>query len=204
MKENPNPVRDRMNKIKKEVESLSDDLDSTYHDKLKPDFFDNPEKASSSPVAYGRLNNTRVEPGELVIPFSANFYFPIPDEIGGYEKMTKDRTFRGNDRGRLDSFKGMLRQDMELWKPAVEMDKVTLKSFRAAKEKYSKELGDSQANTIFKERFPREADIEYVGPVTKQRFIFLDLRASMKIRDTVGAIPAEDIDNIMLLSLIHI
>ena len=198
MKENPNPVRDRMNKIKKEVESLSDDLDSTYHDKLKPDFFDNPENASSSPVAYGRLNNTRVEPGELVIPFSANFYFPIPDEIGGYEKMTKDRTFRGNDRGRLDSFKGMLRQEMNLWKPAVEMDKVTLKSFRAAKEKYSKELGESQANTIFKERFPREADIEYVGPVTKQRFIFLDLRASIKIRDTVGAIPAEDIDNIML------
>ena len=198
MKENPNPVRDRMNKIKKEVESLSDDLDSNYNDNLKPNFFDDPEKASSSPVAYGRLNNTRVEPGELVIPFTANFYFPIPDEIGGYEKMTKDRTFRGNDRGRLQDFKDMLRREMHLYRPAVEMDKATLKSFRAAKEKYSKELGDSQANTIFKERFPREADIEYVGPVTKQRFIFLDLRASMKIRDTVGAIPAEDIDNVML------
>ena len=198
MAENPNPVRDRMNKIKKEVESLSDDLDSNYNDDISPNFFNDPEKASNSPVAYGRINNYRVEPGELVIPFTANFYFPIPDEIGGYEKIAKDRTFRGNDRGRLDSFKGMLRQEMNLWKPAVEMDKATLKSFRAAKEKYSKELGDSQANTIFKERFPREADIEYVGPVTKQRFIFLDLRASMKIRDTVGAIPAEDIDNIML------
>ena len=198
MAENPNPVRDRMNKIKKEVESLSDDLDSNYNDDITPNFFNDPEKASSSPVAYGRLNNTRVEPGELVIPFTANFYFPIPDEIGGYEKIAKDRTFRGNDRGRLDSFKGMLRDNMELWKPAVEMEKAVTKSFSAAKEKYSKELGDSQANTIFKKRLPKEADIEYVGPVTKQRFIFLDLRGSMWIRDTVGAIPAEDIDNVML------
>ena len=92
----------------------------------------------------------------------------------------------------------MLRQDMHLYRPAVEMDKVTLKSFRTAKEKYSKELGDSQANTIFKARFPREADIEYVGPVTKQRFIFLDLRANVMIKDSVGVIPAEDIDNVML------
>jgi hypothetical protein len=198
MKENPNPVRDRMNKIKKEVESLSDDLDSRYNDDLMPNFFNDPEKSSSSPTAFGRINNYRVEPGELVIPFSANFYFPIPDEIGGYEKITKDQTFRGNDRGRLDSFKGLLRQNMHLYRPAVEMDKATLKSFRAAKEKYSKELGDSQANTIFKERFPREADIEYVGPVKKQRFMLLNLRASMKIRDTVGVIPAEDIDNVML------
>ena len=198
MAENPNPVRDRMNKIKKEVESLSDDLDSNYNDDINPNFFNDPEKASNRPVAYGRINTTRVEPGELVIPFTANFYFPIPDEIGGYEKITKDQTFRGNDRGRLDSFKGMLRRDMHLYRPAVEMDKATLKSFRAAKEKYSKELGDSKANTIFKERFPREADIEYVGPAKKQRFMFLDLRASMKIRDTVGAIPAEDIDNVML------
>ena len=55
-----------------------------------------------------------------------------------------------------------------------------------------------KANTIFKKRLPKEGDIEYVGPVTKQRFIFLDLRGSMWIRDTTGAIPAEDIDEVML------
>ena len=87
---------------------------------------------------------------------------------------------------------------MQLWKPAVEMEKAAGKSFNAAKEKYSKELDHSQANTIFKARFPKEADIEYVGPVKKQRFMFLNLRANMKIRDTVGVIPAEDIDEVML------
>jgi len=213
MKENPNPVRDRMNKIKGAVDSLNDALESNYHDNLKPNFFDDPEKASRAPVAYGTLKNYRVEPGEMVIPFTANFYFPIPDEIGGYEKMTKDRTFRGNDRGRLQNFKDMLRNNMQLWRPAATMVNETFKSFDAAKEKYTKKLqnefgeepGKSRADTIFQRR-PKddtkapapEADIEYVGPVTKQRFIFMDLRMMVKIRDTVGVIDEGGLDETML------
>ena len=213
MAENPNPVRDRMNKIKGAVDSLNDALESNYHDNLKPNFFDDPEKASRAPVAYGTLKNYRVEPGEMVIPFTANFYFPIPDEIGGYEKITKDRTFRGNDRGRLQNFKDMLRNNMQLWRPAATMVNETFKSFDAAKEKYTKKLqnefgesqGKSKADTIFQRR-PKddkhlpapEADIEYVGPVTKQRFIFMDLRMMVKIRDTVGAIDEGGLDETML------
>jgi len=213
MKENPNPVRDRMNKIKGAVDSLNDALESNYHDNLKPNFFDDPEKASRTPVAYGTLKNYRVEPGEMVVPFTANFYFPIPDEIGGYEKITKDRTFRGNDRGRLQNFKDMLRNNMQLWRPAATMVSETFKSFDAAKEKYTKKLqnefgeepGKSRADTIFQRR-PKddtkapapEADIEYVGPVTKQRFIFMDLRMMVKIRDTVGAIDEGGLDETML------
>ena len=45
-----------MNKIK-EVESLDNDLDSNYNDNINPNFND-PEKASSSPVAYGRLRTS--------------------------------------------------------------------------------------------------------------------------------------------------
>ena len=205
MAESPNPVRARVIKIKGAVDSLGDDLNSNYHDNINPNFFNDPEKSSNSPTAYGTLKNTRVEPGELVIPYVANFYFPIPHEIGGYEKIAKDRTFRGNDRARLEEFKSYLQKNMKLYEPAVAMVKETFKSFDAAKEKYTKEIGESKANTIFKRQptdAPQastpEADIQYVGPVTKQRFIFMDLRMSAKIRDTVGAIDSDAIDDVML------
>jgi hypothetical protein len=194
MAENPNPVAARKEKIQKAADSLYNDLNSNYHDNLVPNFFNDPEKASQSPVAYGTLKNFKVEAGSLVLPYTFYIYLPIPDEIGGYEKITKDQTFRGNDRARLDDFRGMLRTNMELWKPPTRMGNTTLKSFRAAEEKYN-DVADS---STFKERTPREADISYVGPVKKQRFILLEMRATIMIKDRSGAIPAEELDDVML------
>ena len=194
MAENPNPVAGRKEKIQKAADSLYNDLNSNYHDNLVPNFFNDPEKASQSPVAYGTLKNFKVEAGSLVLPYTFYIYLPIPDEIGGYEKITKDQTFRGNDRARLDDFRGMLRTNMELWKPPTRMGNTTLKSFRAAEEKYN-DVADS---STFKERTPREADISYVGPVKKQRFILLEMRATIMIKDRSGAIPAEELDDVML------
>ena len=89
MAENPNPVRDRMNKIKKEVESLSDDLDSNYNDDINPNFFNDPEKASSSPVAFGRLRTPGLNLVNWLFLFLLIFIFLFPTKLAGMKRLQR-------------------------------------------------------------------------------------------------------------------
>jgi len=195
--ENPNPVGARVAKIEAAVNALEKKLEDEYSEKHVLNFFKDPEKYSDEAVAYGKINITHVSPGRLVLPFTTLVYMPIPDQIGGYEKLYKDEVFRGNDRGRLDNFRDYIKQNMNTDEYPKEIGELVLKSFNVTKEKYEKELAAKASLGSLKARSYIN-HVSNVGRADKQMFTMFDMPATVMIKNTSGIIPDQEIDQLQL------
>jgi len=195
MKENPNPANLRREKLEKEVTQLRDDSMETYKTEFKP-FFRNPQNAKG-PYAYGIMRDATVKVGSLVLPWNTHIYLPLPTEYFGYEILTKDQTFRGNDRGRMDDFRNFLKGEMNLHKYPQAMFDSTSKTYNKSKEKNIKDLQAAAAARTYDESFPREATVDIVGDRRKQMFAHLQMPAKYWINDRAGNLPDEEQDELL-------
>jgi hypothetical protein len=189
LEKNPNPAASRQKKYSDLMDKLTKEWESNYHDKVLPLHNEAPDK----PSAHAYMSATEVEAGRLVANIKNFVYLPIPDEIGGYEKMTGHEEFRGNDRSRNEQFVSYLRMKMDLPEYSKMVEGVALHTFNSGKEKYDN--GEVPVDRVFKAKI-REPKLDITGRKGKQEYIIMDMRWSVMITDPESKIPAEEMDRL--------